>query len=313
MRDVRRTVRQGLWIAVLVAMPIWLFLWNAEADPVAMGQEPALAAQAGVYVRWLQWAVLPFYGYIVLRSFIAAPGAAGLGAGRSWSFAVAFNAFANWCLIFGKLGFPAMGIAGSGLATTLVQHPDVRRPRCVLVAERRFRRYRIFGRFWRADWPRFRALVRLGLPIAGILAFEVTIFNAAALLMGLINAASLAAHAIAIQIASITFMSSARPQPGGDGARRPGLRRRQPDGITRAGWTAFVLGVGFMALTALIMLFWPQLLIGAFIDLDRPRQRPGNRAGRHVPGLCRAVPDLRRRAGGRARACCAACTTPRCR
>ena len=76
----------------------------------------------------------------------------------------------------------------------------------VVLLEPKFRRYRLFGRFWRADWPRFSGLLRLGLPIAGILAFEVTIFNAAALLMGLIDAASLAAHAIAIQIASITFM-----------------------------------------------------------------------------------------------------------
>lgn len=64
----------------------------------------------------------------------------------------------------------------------------------VVMREKKFRRYRLFGRFWRSDWPRFKGLLRLGLPIAGILAFEVTIFNAAALLMGLIDADSLAAH-----------------------------------------------------------------------------------------------------------------------
>ena len=125
-RDIRRTVRQGLWIAVLVSIPIWLLLWNTEAILAAMGQDPELAQEAGIYVHWLQWAVLPFYGYIVLRSFMAA-----LERPR-WALvivviAVAFNAFANWCLIFGNLGFPRMGIAGSGLATTAVEHPDVRR------------------------------------------------------------------------------------------------------------------------------------------------------------------------------------------
>ena len=107
-RDIRRTVRQGLWIAVLVCIPIWLILWNTEAILAAMGQDPALAKEAGVYVRWLQWAVLPFYGYIVLRSFMAA-----LERPR-WALvivviAVVFNAFANWCLIFGNLGFPGDG------------------------------------------------------------------------------------------------------------------------------------------------------------------------------------------------------------
>src|SRR5262245_204584 len=102
-RDIRRTVRQGLWIAVLVSLPIWLLLWNTEWLLLAMGQEPALASDAGIYVRWLQWAVLPFYGYLVLRSFVSV-----LERPR-WALvivvvAVIFNAVANWLLIFGNLG-----------------------------------------------------------------------------------------------------------------------------------------------------------------------------------------------------------------
>ncbi|WP_091911504.1 MATE family efflux transporter [Mesorhizobium sp. YR577] len=268
-RDLRRTVRQGLWLAILVSIPIWIVLWNAEAILLAMGQEPALAAQAGIYVRWLQWAVLPFYGYIVLRSFISALERPG------WALAivfvaVAFNVLANWCLMFGNLGFPAMGIAGSGLATSLSSALMFIGMAAVVMMEPKFRRYRLFGRFWRSDWPRFVGLLKLGLPIAGILAFEVTIFNAAALFMGLIDSPSLAAHAIAIQIASISFMV-----PLGLNQAvtvRVGLAygAQNPEGISRAGWTAFVMGVSFMALTALAMILWPRLLISAFIDLHDP-------------------------------------------
>src|SRR5690606_9724763 len=140
----------------------------------------------------------------------------------------------------------------------------------VVMTERQFRRYALLGRFWRADWPRFWGLLRLGLPIAGILAFEVTIFNAAALLMGLIGADSLAAHAIAIQVASITFMV-----PLGLNQAvtvRVGLAYGAGDaeGVTRAGWTAFYMGVSFMALMALVMILWPRLLISAFIDPADP-------------------------------------------
>ncbi|ODT06461.1 MAG: MATE family efflux transporter [Mesorhizobium sp. SCN 65-20] len=268
-RDVRRTVRQGLWLAVIVAVPIWIILWNAEAILVAMGQEPSLSVQAGHYVRWLQWAVLPFYGYIVLRSFISALERPG------WALvivfvAVGFNVFANWCLMFGNLGFPAMGVAGSGLATTLSSILMFVGMLAVVTIEPRFRRYRLFGRFWRADWPRFMGLLKLGLPIAGILAFEVTIFNAAALLMGLIDAPSLAAHAIAIQIASISFMV-----PLGLNQAvtvRVGLAygAGNADGVSRAGWTAYVMGVAFMTMTATVMLFWPHMLIRAFIDVSDP-------------------------------------------
>ncbi|MGN6305524.1 MAG: MATE family efflux transporter [Mesorhizobium sp.] len=272
-RDIRRTVRQGLWQAVLVSVPIWLILWHGEALLLLMGQEPDLAHLAGIYLHWLQWAVLPFYGYIILRSFISALERPG------WALvivflAVAANALFNWLFMFGHFGFPAMGIAGSGLATTLSSTLMFIGMTAVVLVERQFRRYRLFGRFWRSDWPRFWGLLKLGLPIAGILAFEVTIFNAAALLMGLIGADPLAAHAIALQVCSVTFMV-----PLGLNQAvtvRVGLAHGAGDreGVSRAGWTAFILGVSFMALMALVMLLWPRPLISAFVDVADPANAP---------------------------------------
>nr|WP_235911830.1 MATE family efflux transporter [Mesorhizobium xinjiangense] len=268
-RDVRRTARQGMWIALAVAIPIWLILWFTEPILLAMGQKPDLAAGAGSYVHWLQWALLPFYWYIVLRSFISA-----LERPRWAMFivilAVAFNVLANWCLMFGNLGFPAMGVAGSGLATTLSSLFMLIGLVIVVTTDRQFRRYNLFGRFWRPDWPRFFELLRLGLPIAGIVTFEVSIFNAAALLMGLISATALAAHAIAIQIASLSFMV-----PMGIGQAvtvRVGRAygAGNTDAITRAGWTSFWLGTGFMSIMALVMLFFPDLLIRAFMNPSVP-------------------------------------------
>lgn len=271
-RDIRRTVRQGLWLSLAVAAPIWLLLWHAEAILLAMGQQPELAAEAGRYMRWLQWAVLPFYGYIVLRSFISALERPGWALAIALA-AVAFNALANWCLMFGNLGFPAYGIAGSGMATTLSSVFMFAGLVAVVSIERRFRRYRLFGRFWRADWARFTGLARLGLPIGGILAFEVTVFNGAALLMGLIDAASLAAHAIAIQIASLSFMVPMGVSQAATVRVGRAWGAGDEDGVTRAGWSAFGLGVGFMAMMAAVMIMLPQLLISAFIDVGAPENR----------------------------------------
>jgi len=268
-RDVRRTVRQGMWIAFMVCLPLWLILWQAETILLAMGQQPRLAEVAAGYMHTLQWAALPFYWYIVLRSFMSAlerPGWALIVV----AVAVLFNALAAWCLMFGKLGFPALGVPGSGLATTLASFFMFGGLALVVSFEKQFRRYRLFGRFWRADWPRFRALLRLGLPIAGILVFEVSIFNAAAFLMGLIDAASLAAHAIAIQIASVAFMV---PMGLGQAATvRVGraFGARDEAGVALAGWTALALGVGFMTLTGLLMITAPRLLIAAFLDPAAP-------------------------------------------
>jgi MATE family multidrug resistance protein len=268
-RDVRRTVRQGLWVAVFSCIPIWLFLWNAEHVLLALGQDPALSADAAVYLRWLQWSALPFFGYIVLRSFISALERPG------WALvvvfaAVALNALLAWSLMFGRMGLPEMGISGAGLATSLSSFSMFVGMALVVLLERRFRRYHLFGRFWRPDWPRFAALVKLGLPIGAILLFEVSVFNAAALLMGLISPAALAAHAIAIQIASITFMIPLGINQAVTVRVGLALGARDPEGIRRAGWTALAIGVGFMALMALIMVSIPDLLIGAFVDLGRP-------------------------------------------
>ncbi len=268
-RDVRRTVRQGLWAAVALTIPVWIMLWFTEPILIAIGQEPHLAAGAESYMRSLQWAFLPFLGFVVLRSFVTALER------PMWAFvivggAVPLNALADWCLIFGNFGFPRLELFGAGLATTIVSTLMFVALIVLAVSDRKFRRYYVFGRFWRPDWPRFRALWRLGLPIAATLLFEVSIFNVAVFLMGLVGPAALAAHAIAIQIASVTFMvplgfSQAvtvrvgRAFGAGDAA-----------GVMRAGWSAYAMGVAFMALTACVMVFAPHLLISVFLDLNDP-------------------------------------------
>lgn len=272
-RDLRRTVRQGFWLAVFAAIPIWILLWNTEPILLAMGQQPELATLAGTYVRALQWGLLPFYAYIVLRSFISA-----LERPR-WALVVAFvavvfNAFGNWVLVFGNLGFPAFGIAGSGAATALANALMFAGLALVVITDRGFRRYRLFGRFWRSDWPRFRSLLRLGLPIAGILAFEVTVFNAAAFLMGLISATALAAHAIALQIASIAFMVPMGLSQAATVRVGIAFGAGDAEAIRRAGWSAYSLGVAFMAMTALTMITWPEQLIGVFIDAADATNQP---------------------------------------
>lgn len=268
-RDLRRTVRQGFWAAAMLVGPMWLLLWQAEPILRAMGQDAELSRQAGAYVHTLQWGLLPFFLYLVLRGFVAA-----LQRPR-WAlaivvFAVAFNAFANWCLMFGNLGMPALGLPGSGLATALSSALMFAGLALVVSRDRRFRRYRLFGRFWVADWPRLVAFWRLGLPIGATFAFEVVIFNGAAMLMGLIGPTALAAHAIAIQIASVTFMVPLGI--GQAGTVRVGRAFGAGDdaGVARAGSVAIGLALGFMSFTALTMFLMPDHLIAPFLDLSAP-------------------------------------------
>jgi multidrug resistance protein, MATE family len=268
-RELRRTVRQGLWIAAMLALPLWLVLSNSERIMLGIGQQPPLAALAGDYVFMLQWGILPFYIYIVLRSFISAlerPGWA-LVVGIA---AIVFNAMANYALIFGNFGFPVMGVEGAGLATTLSSIFMCLGLILTVMLDRKFRRYRLFGRFWRPDWQRFRQVWKLGIPIGAILLFEVAFFTGAALVMGLIDQPSIAAYQIAIQIGSITFMV---PLGMGQAATvRVGIAfgAKDNNGIRLAGSVAFWLVIAFMSMTAVVMFAIPQILAGVFIDVTKP-------------------------------------------
>jgi multidrug resistance protein, MATE family len=265
----RITVRLGLWSTFLMAVPCWLVLWWSDTLLLAMGQDPGLTALAGAYVHTLQWALLPAWAFLVLRSFIAALQR------PFWSFviglvAVGLNAAANWCLMLGHCGCRPLGIAGSGLATLISSIFMASALAIVTGLIRPFRRYRLFSGFLRPDWRRLGEFWRLGLPMAAALSFEVTMFNAAVFLMGLIGAASLAAHQIAIQLSALTFMV---PLGIGQAASvRVGhaLGRRDRQAIHRAGWSSLALATAFMATMSLIMVARPRLLISAFIDTGNP-------------------------------------------
>ena len=271
-RDVRRTVRQTMWLAAAFCVPAWLLLWHAEPILVALRQDPALAAGAQRLLRTLQWGMLPALLFVILRSFISALER------PLWSFIVVaagvlLNALLNYGLILGHFGLPAMGLTGAGIGSSLANGAMFVAMAAVVALHRRFRRYRLFGYFWHADWPRFRQVWRLGLPIAVTMLLEVSVFNITVFLMGLIGAASIAAHVVVIQIATLTFMV---PFGLGQAATvRVGLAfgRKDKRGIARAGWTALALGTGFMTLMATLMLAFPSQLIGLFLDSADPASR----------------------------------------
>ena len=271
-RDVRRTVRQAMWTAILLVLPMWVLLWNARDVLVLLGQDPALSADAQTFVRHLMWALLPAFLYLVLRNFLAALER------PFWALVVALcavvvNAAVNYCLIFGvpAIGLPALGLVGAGIGSSITVTLEFLLIALIVTRHRRFRRYRLFGRFWRADWARFREVWKLGFPIAITLTLEVGVFNAAVFLMGLIGTASLAAHQIAIQIASLSFMVPMGLAQAVTVRVGAAYGRGDPAGIARAGWTSFVMGVGFMSTMALLMWAIPRELVSIFLDTDDPK------------------------------------------
>ncbi len=268
-RDARRTVRQGFWVCLLYLLPVWVILWHSEQVLLLLGQEQELAALAADYMRAMQWSLLPALWFVVLRSFIAARERP-LAALVITLGTILVNAGLNWLLMFGHWGLPALGLVGAGVSSTVSEILMVAALVLYIRRDRRFRRYHLLGRFWRPDWPRFTELLRIGLPISLALWFEVTVFNAAAFLMGLFGAIPLAAHAIALQVASVSFMVPMGLSQAG--TVRVGLAAGRQDGpgARRAGWIALGLAVGFMACMAGVMLTWPLPLVDLFLDLADP-------------------------------------------
>lgn len=272
-RDVRRTVRQTMWVAASIVVPFWAILWHSEGIFLLLGQDPQLAADAGRFLRVLQWGLLPYLLQLVLRAYISAMER------PLWILLVAlitvgFNALICWALIFGHFGLPAMGLEGAGLGSALSALFMCAGMALVVLRHGQFRRYRLFGRFWVSDWARYREVWRLGLPIAITVLLEVSVFSAAIFLMGLISNQALAAHAIALQIAAVSFMV---PLGIGQAATvRVGLwrGRRDPVALGRAGWTALGIGTGFMAVMALLMWLMPRLWVAGFIDVADPANAP---------------------------------------
>ena len=268
-RDVRRTFRQAIWVAITVVIPVWVMLWNAEVIFLALGQEATLARDAALFVSGYQWNILPFLCFVILRNFISALGQ------PIWALvislvAVLINAFLNWALIFGKLGLPALGIWGAGIGSSITQFIMFSGLALIVSVHPKFRRYHLFGRFWRPDWVRYKQVWRLGLPIGVTMGLEGAVFAGAVFLMGLINAESVAAHAIALQIAALTFMVPLGLAQATTVRVGIGYGRKDPEAIHRSGWAGFILGVGFMSVTALFIWLFPRALVGIFLDLADP-------------------------------------------
>ena len=268
-REVRQTFRMALWVGLSCSIPAMLLLWQGEVLLRLAGQDPTVAQRAGDFLRILVAGVPLAVAAGVMRIAAAALGRPG------WTFlvtglALALDIAGNWAFVFGHVGFPAMGLAGSALANLLSFAVMAVLYVVILQRDVRMRRYRLFGRWWRFDPARARDVVRIGLPIMAIWVLEGGLFGGAAVLMGLIGIAEVAAHAIALNIAAFAFQlpfgiaQAATIRVGlafGAGDRR---------WIARAGNVALALGIGVMAATATIIWCAPRLLIGAYIDIAVP-------------------------------------------
>ena len=261
--DCHRWLVAGMWLSVLVAPPMMAVLFAVRAVLGRWGLPPEVLVLVQPYLAILIWSLPPLLFYVSFRRYLQA-----MSRVRPVMFALIaanlVNAAANWVLVYGHLGVPAMGVPGSAYATLLSR---IIMAGWLLVAIIRHEA-RVTPRLrdtpMHLDLSRVRTLFVLGIPAAGQTALEVGVFAAVSALAGRLSANALAAHQIALNLAALTFMvplgvaSAAAVRVG------QAIGRGDPRGAASAGWTAIAIGVGFMATASVIFLAFPHLLIRAF-------------------------------------------------
>jgi MATE family multidrug resistance protein len=184
--------------------------------------------------------------------------------------AIAFNAFANEALIFGDFGFPALGVAGSGLATTLICWAEFLSLAGVIAVTPYFRGYRPFQGIWPLHRPILREILTIGWPIGGSMAVESWFFLTTGFLVWQFGTAALAAHQVAVSFSSISYMIVLALSHSATYRVAHAMGARTPLAARRAGAVAIIASVLFMSVVACGMWLFAKPIVGIYLDLDDP-------------------------------------------
>jgi MATE family multidrug resistance protein len=261
--ECHRWLVHGVALAVALAAPITLALFGLAALLPKWGLAPEVLVLAVPYLRALTWSVPPLLLYAAFRRYLQ-----GMGVVRPVMIALVLanllNLFGNWVLIYGRLGAPAMGVRGSAWATVISRIGMAAFLLGVILYREHGRRPGLFSTPMRIDLGWMRRLIALGAPAASQVTLEVGAFAAATALAGRLPPADLAAHQIAVNLASFTFMVPLGVASSGAVRVGHAVGRRSPVDALHAGWTALLFGTLFMSGAAAAFLLIPRQLIGAF-------------------------------------------------
>ncbi|MCC8969194.1 MATE family efflux transporter [Bradyrhizobium sp. Cham227] len=238
----RRSLRMGLWAALLLSLPIMGVALRGEQILRALGQTPEAAWLAQQYLFGLAWGAAPALCFLTIRSFMSAVNRPEPVLWITFA-AIPVNGLLVYLLIYGELGLPRLGLFGVGLATTTVNCTTFLAVLWFATMRRPFSDYHVLAHLWRFDLPLMRQLIVIGMPIS--IAFLMTngLFSAATLLAGLIGTDSLAAHQIALQIATILSMISFGISTAAAVRVSHAVGRDDGPSIKRLGSVAILLGI----------------------------------------------------------------------
>ena len=265
--ECHRWLVHGVVLAVGLSVPVTALLWWIGSGLDSWGLDPQVLSLTRPYLDALSWSILPLLLYAAFRRYLQ-----GMGIVRPVMIALVsaniVNAVLNWLLIYGRAGFPTLGVRGSAWATVFARAAMAGfLLGTILYRERRAPSGVFSDLSLRLSY--FKRLIALGAPAATQLTLEVGVFAAATALAGRLAPAALAAHQIAINYASLSFMVPLGIASAGAVRVGHAVGRRDKDGAARAGWTALLFAVLFMSVAASVFLIVPRQLLEAFTTDSR--------------------------------------------
>lgn len=258
---IRHGIQRGLIIATLMTVPVSLLLVPAGPILVILGQPPEVARLAGQYALACIPGTLAFFLFSALRQTFQA-------FGRVWPIVATIvvanvaNVLLDWVMIFGHAGLPPLGVVGAAWATSL--------SRWVMCLTAAAVGWQLLRPHVRASWRAALSpaaiwrMLRVGLPIGVHQWLEIAAFGGALLLMGLFGTVPLAAHNVTITIVALTYMVPLGTSAAAAVLVGQAIGRGDPDGARREASAALACGVGFMAISALVIISVPGLLVRGF-------------------------------------------------
>lgn len=258
-------LKHGILLNLVVGVILLaLTLGAAEVLPY-FGQEEAVLNGALPYLRILAYGMFPLMIFQTFRQF-----AEGLSYTKQSMFisisANVLNVCLNYVFIFGKLGFPAMGLFGAGLATLISRIVMAISMAGFILLSRRFISYRIHMSSITLTKKSFRQILRIGIPSGLQYIFEVGAFSAAAIMVGWTGAVALAAHQIALNLSAITYMTATGIAAAATIRVGNQLGRKDIFTLRRAGMTCFMMAGIFMGVCAIIFTFGNKILPTFYIN-----------------------------------------------
>ncbi len=265
--SIRRATRMALWLSTafgIATLP--LMIWS---EPILrlLGQEEAVATTAGAYLAVAGWGILPALLVMVLKSYLAALERTQV---VFWItiLAAGVNVLANYAFIFGNWGAPELGAVGAAVASLCTQIVSL--IAVVLYILIVVPQHQLFVRLWRSDWQMLVQVFQLGWPIGLTILSEVGLFAASAFMMGWLGTVPLAAHGIAVQLASLTFMMHLGLSNVATIRVGNAMGRRDPAHLRRGALVVTVMSVTLAVLTIGLFVGWPEPLISLFMQRDEP-------------------------------------------